>query len=239
MLASNEVGTVNPVESIGRVCRQAGVPFHTDAVQAAAHLPLTTAAAGADLVSLGAHKFYGPKGVGALLCRTGIGLLPLQPGGEQESGRRAGTENVPLIVGMTRAFEITNESLVVNTDRAAALRDRIIERVLETIPDARLTGHPRERLPNHTSFVFPGIDGNRLLAALDLGGFACSSGSACKTGDPDPSTVLLALGLEPDLALSSLRVTLGRPTTTGEVERFLEFLPRAVGSLRQTAPLAG
>jgi cysteine desulfurase len=233
---NNEIGTINPIPTVAEVCRARGVPLHTDAVQAASQISVRVDELGADLVTIGAHKFYGPKGVGALYCRAGLEVEPVQPGGEQERGRRAGTENVALIVGLAAALEITAVELAQHAARFSALRDRVLDRVTSVIPGARVTGHSTDRLPNHASFVFPGVDANRLLAALDLAGFACSSGSACKTGDPSPSSVLLALGLEPALALGSLRVTVGRPTTDGEIESFLAVLPSLVDAQRQAVP---
>ena len=236
---NNEIGSINPVAAIAERCRYRGVAFHTDAVQAASQLPIEVDEVGADLISIGAHKFYGPKGVGALYCRAGIALEPLQPGGEQESGRRAGTENVPLIVGLAAAFEITAAERTQHAHRFAGLRDRILDGVVRAVPGARVTGHRQDRLPNHASFVFPGVDANRLLAALDLAGYACSSGSACKTGDPSPSSALLALGLDSELALGSLRVTVGRPTTDEDVLGFLATLPGLVEAQRRTVAAAG
>ena len=233
ILANNEIGTINPIREIAAVCRAAGVPFHTDAVQAGAHLRLDVADLGVDLMALGAHKFYGPKGVGALYIRRGTPLIPELTGGGQESGRRAGTSNVPYIVGMAAAFERAQSDLGPHRSHLEPLRDRLIGSVLETIPTAALTGHPTARLPNHASFVFKGVDGNALLMSLDVAGFACSSGSACKTGLPEPSDVLLALGLAPEWALGSLRVTLGSGTTPGEISEFLEVLPRVVADLRR------
>ncbi len=232
MAANNEIGSLNPVAEIGALCRARGIPFHTDAVQYAAHLPVNVDALNVDLLSLGAHKFYGPKGVGALYVRSGTPLLPVQTGGSQEYGLRAGTQNVPYIVGMGRAFALAREEYAQRAARLRPLRDRIIGEVLENIPDSRLTGHPEARLPNHASFVFRGVDGHTLLTMLDMAGFACSSGSACKTGNPEPSGVLLALGLERDWALGSLRVTLGKDTTPKQVSRFLETLPAAVARVR-------
>ncbi len=210
MYANNEIGTLNPVSEIGEVCRARGVLFHTDAVQAAAHLPVDVQALKVDLLSLGAHKFYGPKGVGALYVRKGTPLIPSQTGGGQEFGLRAGTHNVPYLVGMAEALRLAQEERSDRAARLQALRDRLIGQTLENIPGAFLTGCPVRRLPNHASFVFEGVDGNTLLRLLDMEGFACSSGSACKSGDPKPSGVLLALGLPPKLALGSLRVTLAR-----------------------------
>jgi cysteine desulfurase len=188
-------------------------------------------------MSIGAHKFYGPKGVGALYIRQGIPILPTQTGGGQESGLRAGTHNIPYIVGLARAFELAQADRDHRSQHYQTIRDSLIERVLAAIPDSRLTGHPTDRLPNHASFVFNGVDGNTLLMMLDAAGFACSSGSACKTGDPEPSDVLLAMGLSREWALGSLRVTLGQGTRASEVEDLLQALPALVDKCRQLAPL--
>jgi cysteine desulfurase len=230
--ANNEIGTINPVAEIGAVCRAHGVPFHTDAVQAAAYLPVDVEALNVDLLALGAHKFYGPKGVGALYVRKGTPIKPVLTGGSQEYGLRAGTHNTPYIVGMAEAFRLAQEEREQRTAQLRPLRDRIIGRVLEEIPEAQLTGRPEQRLPNHASFVFNQVDGNALLMALDLAGFACSSGSACKTGDPEPSEVLTALGFSRAWALGSLRVTLGAGTTPEHVEAFLDRLPELVQRVR-------
>jgi cysteine desulfurase len=230
--ANNEIGTINPIAEIGALCRQQCIPFHTDAVQAASHLPIDVGALNVDLLSLGAHKFYGPKGIGALYVRHGTPLAPTLTGGGQEFGLRAGTQNVPYIIGMAEALRIAAEEKEEHLKATLPLRQRLIEQVLAQIPDSKLTGHPKERTPNHASFVFKGLDGNALLMALDVEGYACSSGSACKTGDPEPSEVLTALGLDREWALGSLRVTLGRPTTAEEIEAFLTTLPQIVERLR-------
>jgi cysteine desulfurase len=185
-----------------------------------------------DLLSLGAHKFYGPKGIGALYIRKGIPIVPAQTGGSQEFGLRAGTHNIPYIVGMARAFELAIEERISRVEHVRPLRDQLIKKVLEEIPDVRLTGHPSERLPNHASFVFNKVDGNALLSILDIEGYACSSGSACKTGDPEPSDVLLTIGFDREWALGSLRVTLGAATTASQVKNFGKFLPEAVERIR-------
>ncbi len=230
--ANNEIGTLNPIAEIGAICRERGVPFHTDAVQAAAHFNIDVQALDVDLLSIGAHKFYGPKGMGALYVREGTSLLPCQTGGAQEFGLRAGTQNVPYIVGMAAAFDLAQEESIARAEHLRPLRDTIIETVLDKIPASKLTGHPQERLPNHASFVFEGVDGNDLLMMLDLAGFACSSGSACKTGNPEPSEVLTALGLPRHWSLGSLRVTLGKDTTREEVAAFLDVLPDLVEKAR-------
>jgi len=233
MYANNEIGTINAITEIGALCRRRGVPFHTDAVQAAAYLHVDVAALNVDLLSIGAHKFYGPKGVGALYVKKGTPIIPMQTGGEQESGLRAGTHNTPYIVGLAQALQLAQDERRERQEKLRPMRDRIMGRVLEEVPAARLTGHPTNRLPNHASFVFDGVDGNALLMMLDVAGYACSSGSACKTGDPEPSGVLLALGLPRSWALGSLRVTLGKDTTPQEVESFLSDLPGIIERVRK------
>lgn len=231
--ANNEIGTINPIAEIGQTCKERGVLFHSDAVQAAAYLPVGVDELNVDLMSLGAHKFYGPKGVGALYVREGVPLLAVQTGGGQEGGRRAGTSNIPYIIGMAEALHLAQAERQQHGERLLPLRDHLIGEVLENIPESLLTGHPSERLPNHASFAFRGVDGNALLMMLDIAGFACSSGSACKTGDPEPSEVLAALGLQPEWALGSLRVTLGKSTEPEEIETFLATLPGLVERLRE------
>ncbi len=233
MYANNEIGTINPVKEIAEVCKAKGVLFHTDAVQAAAYLPLDVQALGVDMMSLGAHKFYGPKGIGALYVRKGTPLLSPLTGGGQEFGLRAGTQNVPYIVGLAEALRLTNEERDQRVKHVKPLRDRIIGTVLETIPDSRLTGHMESRLPQHASFAFKDVDGNLLLTLLDAAGFACSSGSACKTGNPEPSEVMNAIGLSRDWGLGSLRVTLGIHTTAADIDSFLKVLPGLVEKARQ------
>ena len=230
--ANNEIGTINPIAEIGKICHEHDVPLHTDAVQAAAYLPVDVQELNVDLLALGAHKFYGPKGVGALYVRKGTPIVPILTGGGQESGLRAGTHNIPYIAGLAEAFRLAQSERRQRIAAMQPLRDRIIGRVLEEIPNARLTGEINHRLPNHASFVFQGVDGNALLMLLDVKGFACSSGSACKTGDPEPSDVLTALGLAREWALGSLRVTLGTATTPAEVEAFLDVLPTVVERAR-------
>jgi cysteine desulfurase len=231
--ANNEIGSINPIVEIGELCRSKGVVLHTDAVQAAGYLPLETNSIRADLISIGAHKFYGPKGIGALYVRQGITLLSAQTGGGQESGIRAGTQNVPYIVGMAEALRLSQSEKEDRILSIRPLRDYLIGSILEEIPDVKLTGHPEKRLPNHASFVFNGVDGNALLMMLDIEGFACSSGSACKTGSPEPSEVLTNLGITPEWALGSLRVTLGITTTPSEIEEFLTVLPKIISRLRK------
>ena len=233
MYANNEIGTINPIREIAEICKANQILFHTDAVQAAAYLPVDVQALGVDMMSLGAHKFYGPKGVGALYVRKGTPLVSHLTGGGQEFSLRAGTHNVPYIVGLAEALRLASEERDQRIQHVQPLRDQIIGTVLETIPDSRLTGSMESRLPHHASFAFHGVDGNLLLTLLDAAGFACSSGSACKTGNPEPSEVMNAIGLSREWGLGSLRVTLGRDTTSGDVESFLRVLPNLVQQARQ------
>jgi len=232
MYANNEIGTINPIAELAVVARSSNVVFHTDAVQAAAYLDVNVEILGVNLMSLGGHKFYGPKGVGALYVRKGTKLTPHLTGGGQEFGLRAGTQNVPYIVGFAEALRLAAEEREARTAHVKPLRDQIIGRVLEEISDSKLTGHPENRLPNHASFVFKDVDGNLLLQMLDSAGFACSSGSACKTGNPEPSEVISSLGYSRDWALGSLRITLGVDTTPEHVELFLKTLPGLVEKVR-------
>jgi cysteine desulfurase len=226
--ANNEIGTINPISEIGDVCRQKCILFHTDAVQAAAYLSVDVNTDNVDMLSIGAHKFYGPKGVGALFVRKGISIFATQTGGGQERSMRAGTHNLPLIIGMAEALKITQLERKDWMERLSGMRNRIIHDVLINIPQARLTGHPDQRLPNHASFAFDGVDGNLLIMLLDVAGFACSSGSACKSGTPKPSSVLKALGLSEKWTTGALRVTLGRHTTDENITAFLKALPGLV-----------
>ena len=233
MYANNEIGTINPISELAETARSHNIVFHTDAVQAAAYLDVDVNKLGVDLMSLGGHKFYGPKGVGALYVRKGTGLVPHLTGGGQEFGLRAGTHNVPYIVGFAEALRLAAEEREERTTHVKPLRDQVIGHVLEEIPDSKLTGHPENRLPNHASFVFKDVDGNLLLQLLDSAGFACSSGSACKTGNPEPSEVITSLGYSRDWALGSLRVTLGVDSSAEQVESFLKTLPRLVEKTRK------
>ena len=232
MYANNEIGTINPISELAEVAKGNNILLHTDAVQAAAYLDVNVTKLGVDLMSLGGHKFYGPKGVGALYVRKGTNLLPHLTGGSQEFSLRAGTHNVPYIIGFAEALKLAAEERESRTMHVKPLRDHIIGTVLETISDSRLTGHPEQRLPNHASFVFKDVDGNLLLQMLDSAGFACSSGSACKTGNPEPSEVVKALGYSDDWALGSLRITLGMDTTPEHVESFLNALPSLIEKAR-------
>ena len=238
MHANNEIGTIEPIAEIGTICREEGVPFHSDAVQTVGALDIDVRRIPVDLLSINAHKFYGPKGVGALYVRRGTRIATMQTGGGQEKGRRTGTENVAGIVGLGVAMRIARERRPTESQRQALLRDRLIAGVRERVADAVATGHPTERLPNNASFCIPGTEGESLIVALDLEGFAVSSGSACTSGETEPSEVLLALGLDRELAKGSLRVTVGRSTTEVQVDRFIDALARVVTRLRDSAAVA-
>lgn len=230
---NNEIGTINPIKDIVRICHEKGVLVHTDAVQAAAHLKIDVKDLDVDYLSISAHKFYGPKGIGALIKKKEAPLLAEITGGGQEGGYRAGTSNVPYIVGMAKALEINMMNLEDENNRLVMLRDKLFNGVIHKITGVQITGDQQNRLSNHASFVFDGLSGNDLLIALDMAGFAVSSGSACKVGNPKPSEVLLALGIAPELAMGSLRVTLGKFTKEKDVDLFLEVLPDVVNNLRQ------
>jgi cysteine desulfurase len=232
MAANNEIGTIQPLKRIAEVTREAGVLLHTDAVQGAHQMSLDVKALSVDMLALSAHKFYGPKGVGLLYVRRGIELIPSQSGGGHERGRRAGTSNVAGMVGMARALTLAAERMEEDVRHYKEMRDALIEGILAAIPDAALSGHPTERLPNNASFVFEGVEGNALLMHLDAAGIAASSGSACKTGMPEPSEVLMAMGYNEAWALGGLRLTVGRQTTAQHVAYTLEVLPEAVRKLR-------
>ncbi len=230
--ANNEIGTINDIAKIAQICHSRGVLLHTDAVQAAAHININLKKLDIDLLSIGAHKFGGPKGVGGLVYRKSTNLESQNIGGGQENGKRGGTHNVPLIVGMQAAFEVSYQERESRNRHLLHLRDQIIEEVLHKIQGSYLTGHPVYRLPNHASFVFEGIKGQDLVIALDMAGFSVSSGSACKVGNPSPSQVLLAIGIPEELAMGALRVTVGRKTTEDEIRSFCEALPKIVNNLR-------
>ncbi|MBO4384569.1 MAG: cysteine desulfurase NifS [Clostridia bacterium] len=237
MFANNEVGTVMPIAEIGKICREKGVFFHTDAVQAVGHLPIDVKEMNIDLLSMSAHKFHGPKGVGCLYVRKGIIVPALIVGGAQEKNRRAGTENVPGIVGMGKAIELACEDLSEKSARIAKLRDRLIREIPELIPEVKLNGHPTVRLPNNVNFSIKYIEGESILLMLDLNGIAASSGSACTSGSLDPSHVLLAMGLTHEVAHGSLRMTLSDETTEEDIEYVLEVLPKVAERLRKMSPL--
>ena len=232
MTANNEIGTIEPVSEIGRICRENGIVFHTDAVQAAGSLPVNVQETGCDLLSLSAHKFYGPKGVGTLYIREGTRLSPLIGGGEQERGLRAGTENVPGIAGLGKAIAMAGENLEQNAKHMCRMRDRLTEGILSAVPGAAINGAMRDRLPNNCSLCFEGIDGEALLLRLDLAGIAASAGSACTAGSREVSHVLKAIGLTEKEAKSSLRLTTGIHTTEEEIDETVKIIGEIVKDLR-------
>ncbi len=236
MYANNEIGSVLPIPQIGQVCREAGVLFHTDAVQAVGHLAIDVKEQNIDLLSLSGHKFHGPKGVGALYCRRGIPLTNVIEGGAQERGKRAGTENLPGICGMVAALEDAVAHLEENTAKVTAMRDRLIAG-LSQIPHSALNGDPVNRLPGNVSFCFEGIEGESLLLLLDMKGVCASSGSACTSGSLDPSHVLLAIGRVHDVAHGSLRLSLSEYNTEEEVDHILTVVPEVVAYLRGISPV--
>ncbi len=232
MYANNEIGTIQPIAEIGRICREKQILFHTDAVQAAGHLPIDVTAQYIDLLSLSAHKFYGPKGCGILYARKGITPAPLIYGGAQERGRRAGTENVPAIVGTAAALEESVSQMETEASRLSRLRDMLIAG-LSAIPQSMLNGDAVNRLPSNVNFSFAGIAGEELLMLLDAKGICASSGSACASGSLDPSHVLLAIGRTPQLARGALRLTIGRSTTEADIAYMIEAVQESVQQLRQ------
>ncbi len=237
MFANNEIGTINPIAEIGKLCREKGIYFHTDAVQATGAVPIDVKAMNIDLLSMSAHKFHGPKGVGALYIRKGVKIENLLHGGAQEKGRRATTENVAGIVGMATALKDATDNMEEKTRKITALRERLIEGVLSSVPYTRLNGHREKRLPNNTSFCFKYIEGESLLLSLDLKGFVVSSGSACTSGSLDPSHVLLGIGLPHETAHGSLRASLSEFNTEEEVDSFIRELAPIVQRLREMSPL--
>ena len=236
MYANNEIGSVLPIEEIGAICAEAGVPFHTDAVQAAGHLHINVKEQHIDMLSLSAHKFHGPKGVGALYVRKGIPLVNVIEGGAQERGKRAGTENVAGICGMAAALKEACDHIDENTAKVSAMRDYLIEN-LSKIPHSALNGDPVHRLPGNVSFCFEGIEGESLLLLLDMHGIAASSGSACTSGSLDPSHVLLAIGRVHDVAHGSLRLSLSEYNTMEEMEHIVKTVPEVVAYLRNMSPV--
>ncbi len=239
MMANNEVGTIQPVKEIGALAREKGIYFHTDAVQAVGNYPIDVQEMNIDLLAMSGHKFHAPKGIGALYIRRGVRIEAVQHGGGHERNLRAGTENVPGIVGLGKAAEIAKREMAQKVTDIAKLRDRIISEVMGKIPHVKLNGHPTDRLPGNANFSFLFIEGESLLLNLDLKGIAASSGSACTSGSLDPSHVLLAMGLTHEVAHGSLRITLGRGNTAEEVEYFLEVLPEIIDRLRAMSPLFG
>ncbi len=236
MYANNEIGSILPIAEIGKICRDAGVIFHTDAVQAAGHLPIDVAKQNIDMLSLSAHKFHGPKGIGVLYCRRCIPLISLIEGGAQERGKRAGTENLPAIMGMAAALDDACEHMEENAAKVSALRDRLIAG-LSKIPHSVLNGDPVNRLPGNVHFCFEGIEGESLLLLLDAKGICASSGSACTSGSLDPSHVLLAIGHPHEIAHGSLRLSLCETNTDADVDDMLREIPAVVDYLRNMSPL--
>ena len=236
MYANNEIGSILPIAEIGEVCREAGVLFHTDAVQAAGHVPIDVQAQHIDMLSLSAHKFHGPKGIGVLYARQGVPLTSLIEGGAQERGKRAGTENLPAIMGMAAALEDACAHIDENARKVSALRDRLIAG-LSKIPHSALNGDPVNRLPGNVSFCFEGIEGESLLLLLDAKGLCASSGSACTSGSLDPSHVLLAIGRPHEVAHGSLRLSLCEWNTDEDVDRILAAVPEVVAYLREMSPM--
>jgi cysteine desulfurase len=237
MYASNEMGTIEPITEIGRITREAGIYFHTDAVQAVGHIPVDVNELGVDLLSMSAHKLYGPKGVGALYIRKGSKLTPFMHGGEQERRRRASTENVPGIVGFGKAAELARQEMSEEAERLTCLRDRLVKGLLERIDHTCLNGHPIMRLPNNVNVSVDFVEGESMLLNLDLEGICASTGSACSSSSLEPSHMLLAMGLSHEQAHGSLRFSLGKWTTEEEIERVLDVLPRVVAKLRAMSPL--
>ena len=236
MYANNEIGSVLPIAEIGAICKEAGVPFHTDGVQAVGHIAIDVKKENIDMLSLSGHKFHGPKGVGALYCRRGLALSNLIEGGAQERGKRAGTENLPAICGMVAALEESLANLKENTAKVTALRDKLIAG-LSQIPHCALNGDPINRLPSNVSFCFEGIEGESLLLLLDMKGVQASSGSACTSGSLDPSHVLLAIGRVHDVAHGSLRLSLSEYNTEEEIDHILTVVPEVVSYLRSISPV--
>lgn len=237
MAANNEIGAIQPIAEIGRIAKEAGILFHTDAVQAIGAIPVDVKEWNVDMLSLSGHKFHAPKGVGALYIRKGIRISNLIYGGAQERGLRAGTENLPSIVGLGKAIELAVAELPEYSKRLTALRDRLIDGILNNIPDVQLNGHRTQRLPGNVNVSVRYVEGEALLMRLDLAGIAASSGSACTSGSLDPSHVLLAIGLPHEIAHGSLRLSLGTDTTEEDVDYVIETLPNIVNTLRAMSPL--
>jgi cysteine desulfurase len=233
MYANNEIGTIEPLPVLAACAHDRGVLFHTDAVQAAGQMPLDVQALGVDMLSISAHKFYGPKGVGALYVRRGVELIPSQSGGSHEEGRRAGTSNTPFIVGLAKALEIAYAELDEHNAHYRAMRDRLVDGILRHVPDSELSGHRAQRLPSHASFVFAGVDSSLLVMHLDMKGVAASGGSACKTGNPEPSGVLLAMGYNEREAIGGLRLTVGRQTTEADIDYAVDKVVECIETVRK------
>jgi len=237
MFANNEIGTIQPIAEIGKLAREKGVFFHTDAVQAVGHVPIDVEEMQIDLLSMSGHKLGAPKGIGAIYIRKGIAIQPLIFGGAQEKKKRAGTENIPGIVGLGKAVELAVNEMEVETKRLVALRDKLISGILEKVPYSRLNGHPTDRLPGNCNISFAYIEGESMLLLLDAMGIAASSGSACTSGSLDPSHVLMAIGLPHEIAHGSLRLTLDRVNSEEDVDFVLSKVPEVVQKLREMSPL--
>jgi len=237
MMANNEIGTIQPIAEISKIAREAGVYLHTDAVQTACHLPINVDELGVDMLSMSAHKFYGPKGVGALYIRKGTRLVSFMHGGGQERNRRASTENVPGIVGMGKAVELAMDEMDTEAKRITRLRDKLIKGLFDRIDPLRLNGHPQKRLPNNVNISIAFVEGEAICLNLDVEGICASTGSACSSGSLEPSHVMLALKLPPEEMRSSIRFSLGKWTTDEEIEYVLDVLPRIVNKLRAMSPL--
>ncbi|MBM3249681.1 MAG: cysteine desulfurase NifS [Candidatus Omnitrophica bacterium] len=237
MHANNEIGTIQPIAEIGRIAKEKGVCFHTDAVQTVGHIPVNVDELNVDLLSLSAHKFYGPKGAGALYIRKGTRIESFLHGGDQERDRRASTYNTPGIVGLGKAIELCSKTMPEEAKFQTALRDRLIKALVEKIPEVRLNGDPLKRLPNNINISIRYIEGESMLLSLDMAGIACSTGSACTSTSLEPSHVLLAIGLPHEIAHGSLRITFGRWTKEEDAEYLLESLPKIVSKLRAMSPL--
>ncbi|GAB6118571.1 cysteine desulfurase NifS [Thermoanaerobacter brockii subsp. lactiethylicus] len=237
MFANNEIGTIEPVDELVKIAHEKNVYFHTDAVQAVGNVPIDVKKLDVDLLSLSAHKIYGPKGVGALYIKKGVKIHSLIQGGTQEKNRRAGTENVPGIVGLGEAIELITKNLDSHINKLTFLRDKLINGILEKIPYTRLNGHPTKRLPGNVNVSFEFIDGESLILNLDMAGICASSGSACTSGSLEPSHVLLAIGLSKELARGSLRLTIGKDNTEEDIDKVLEALPQIVKRLRSISQI--
>ena len=237
MQANNEVGTIEPIAEIGKIAREAGVYFHTDAVQAVGRIPVDVNELGVDLLSSSAHKLYGPNGVGILYIRKGTKLVPFMHGGEQEGGWRAGTHNIPGIVGFGKAAEMAQQEMAGEAKRLTVLRDRLINGLLERIEHTHLNGHPSQRLPNNVNISFEFVEGESVLLNLDLEGISASTGSACSSLSIEPSHILLALGVPPEQAHGSIRFSLGKWTSEEDIDRVLEITPKIISKLRAMSPL--
>jgi len=240
MHANNEIGTIEPIKEIGKIVKEAGIYFHTDAVQTTGHIPIEVNDLGVDMLSISGHKLYGPKGVGALYLRKGTKIVNLIDGGAQEKNRRAGTENVTGMVGLGKAVELAEKRLAGGeVDKVVKLRDKLITGIMDQIENVRLNGHSAKRLPGNVNICFEFIEGESMLLNLDMKGVAASSGSACTSGSLEPSHVLLAIGLPPEIAHGSLRLTLGKDNTEEDIDYVIDILPKIIEKLRALSPFAG